>query len=316
MDTVLLRSYLDRMRRSPFLTLEDVRVYVGMTPTPPPPLPHKITPPSSFLSGDLLDSTSSVSKMPTSPSPSSSAGSHPGFLRAIQPCGPLVADTCPFLTEVTHPVGQTQAGAPLHLQSDSSRNPGANGAFAVICLDTSDARLDLWLIKDLPLGDGSVVLRFATRPLGTQELILTTSAYTSLSFWLAFGWRSGVPPQRSVLTWMPLMSFEHYIRSGEASPISVGRACPTAFCGSGFWLLQPTGIGRTSPSPSPNVRHTGGTGRRRPASPRAMPVQTRPRSLRRFREPGHRPPSGGLAELESFFGEGALCNTQWMGVPG
>jgi hypothetical protein len=54
-------------------------------------------------------------------------------------------------------VGQTQAAPPLRLQSDGSLNPGANGAFAVICLDTSDPKVDLWPIKDLPLGDGTVV---------------------------------------------------------------------------------------------------------------------------------------------------------------
>ena len=80
---------------------------------------------------------------------------HPGC--AIRPRGPLVADACPLLTEVTQLVGPPLPGPPLRLQSDGSLNPGANGAFAVICLDTLDPRLGLWPIKDLLLGDGKVV---------------------------------------------------------------------------------------------------------------------------------------------------------------
>ena len=68
-----------------------------------------------------------------------------------------MADACPFLTEVTQPEGLPLAGPPLRLQSDGSLNPGANGAFAVICLDTLDPRVGLWPIKDLLLEDGKVV---------------------------------------------------------------------------------------------------------------------------------------------------------------
>jgi hypothetical protein len=59
--------------------------------------------------------------------------------------------------EVTQSEGLPLAGPPLRLQSDGSLNPGANGAFAVICLDTLDPRLGLWPIKDLSLEDGTVV---------------------------------------------------------------------------------------------------------------------------------------------------------------
>ena len=175
MDTDMFRSHLDKVRRSPFRTLEDVRAYVGMTPSPPPLGGGPRSPledlPPVYCPGVCSVLQRRCNRCPPRPRRRRRRGLirvsfawcwkiarlflHQGS--AIRPCGPLVADACPFLTEITQPEGLPIAGPPLRLQSDGSLNPGANGAFAVICLDTQDPRLRLWPIKDLLLEGGEVV---------------------------------------------------------------------------------------------------------------------------------------------------------------
>ena len=65
-----------------------------------------------------------------------------------------------LVAEFLRPSAPVQPEAPLHLQNDGLFNPGARGAFAVICVDTSDLRVTHWTRTNLPLGESTLAVHY------------------------------------------------------------------------------------------------------------------------------------------------------------
>ena len=188
-----LSVYLDRMRRSPFRSLKEVKMYTGLTPSPPPPgkgYPDEATPPSdpAFCSGRCRYMRRRCRRCcAIRPTCKKRRGRKaqvqfawcwavrdkyllPGS--AVTVPRPALALACPFLTSISRSFPQTApvvggsamqetqtdatgAITPLTLYSDGSLHVTGEGAFSVICLQLLDPWVLEWDDRLLSLEDGS-----------------------------------------------------------------------------------------------------------------------------------------------------------------
>ena len=173
-----LSQMLPRMRRSPFRTLEDVRLYVGSTPAPPPPgrgprPPGALLPHVFRFCSDLCRAIKR--RCHRCPKRSGLRGRRTRtrvkhswcwtvWDALLKPGSPIsvrrkgLDGLCPFLTSVSRSPGPLLSGEPLILASDGSLYEAGEGAFAIISLDVDDPRIRHWPLRSQTLENGDKVV--------------------------------------------------------------------------------------------------------------------------------------------------------------
>ena len=178
MDTPELSKFMDRMRRSPFRSLEEVRDYVASSPGPPPAGHASLLPaaradfaPLPFCSARCSYLNRRCRRCCAMRPPRRKRRSLRPRVQyswcwavaasLLAPGAPVTVPRAP-LTEASSlltslsPPPPPAGSLPLVLYSDGSLHAEGQGGCAVICKDLADVRVQEWEDKLLKLEDGSL----------------------------------------------------------------------------------------------------------------------------------------------------------------